>query len=55
LSVPVPGEPYGIGVVASFPALIRSASERTGKLGCTAIRFGVAAIRPIGAKSLRGS
>jgi hypothetical protein len=44
-----------MGVVACLPTVISSCSERAGKLGCTAITFGVAAMSPIGAKSLRGS
>jgi hypothetical protein len=44
-----------MGVVACLPAVISSGRKWAGKLGCTTITLGVAAMSPIGAKSLRGS
>jgi hypothetical protein len=41
--------------LAVFIIAISSPTLRTGTLGCTSSKAGAIAIRPIGAKSLRGS
>ena len=55
LTVPTPGVPTWNAGFEFFIIAIKSATERTCKLGWTRSSAGAEAIRPIGAKSLRGS
>jgi hypothetical protein len=55
LVVPMPGEPYWTFPGAALAIPIRSATERAGTEGCTASTLGAIPMRPIPAKSLRGS
>jgi len=51
----MPGTPTWNGSLELFIMAINSATLRTGTLGCTSSSAGAEAIRPTGAKSVRGS